>query len=316
MRVSDPFHYRRRRRYCARFRSDEATAQASARPFRRETAARLRGAARLPRRGGAGRGRRRHRDPQAPRRVHRGVGRDRAGAEHAAARLAGDERGPRAVPLLSGRDRGSFLVRRGRLRQPVPVVPSRPAAGAAPRRPDRTGAGALRGRSLHGPARRLVRRAVADRARPRRRDLDRPRTRALGGSRARIRLRLREPRRRGRRHHRAPARTDLRARPRPAAHGGEVRGPPPPPPARGTLPLVRGDAGRRPLRPRRLRERELRRGRPLRGEMALRGGGPGASARAPAVGRPRPRGAARPRRSPCATSRAGTTRSSTSSCRT
>ena len=176
----------------------------------------------------------------------------------------------------------------------------RPDPPPAPllRRPDRTGAGALRGRSLHRPTRRLVRRAVADRARPRRRDLDRPRTRALGGSRARIRLRLREPGRRGRSHHRAPARADLRARSRPAGHGGKVRGPPPPPPTRGTLPLVRGDASRRPLRPRRLRERELRRGRPLRGEVALRGGGPGAPARATALGRPRPRGAARPRRRP------------------
>ena len=85
--MSGSFHYCRRRRYYARFRSNEVTAQTRARPFRRETPARVWGAAREPRRLRGRARRRRRRDPQAPRRVHGRVGRDRARAEHAAARL-------------------------------------------------------------------------------------------------------------------------------------------------------------------------------------------------------------------------------------
>ena len=138
--------------------------------------------------------------------------------------------GPERCPFCPGGIEVPFSYDAAVFDNRFPSFRPDPPSPPRPRRPDRAGAGALRDRALHGPARRLVRRAVGDRARPRPRDLDRPRTRALGGSHARLRLRVREPRRRGRRHHRPPARTDLRARPRPADHRGKVRGPPPLPP--------------------------------------------------------------------------------------
>ncbi len=73
---------------------------------------------------------------------------------------------------------------------------------------------------------------LAHRARPCPRSLDRPDTRAVERSRPCVRLRLREPRRRGRRDDRAPARADLRARPRPADHRCEGGGTPRSPGAR------------------------------------------------------------------------------------
>ena len=269
------------------------------------------------RRGGAGRSRRRRRDPQAPRRVHGRVGRDRAGAEHAAARLAGDERRPRAVPFLSGRSRGSVLVRGGRLRQPVPVVPARRRRR---RRTWTAPTGPAQGRcevvlytdrhdaSFGELSPTELARVVAiwiDRGRELWADPAHAYVCVFENRGAEVGATIAHPHGQIYALDHVPPVTAAKSEAHRRHRLHERR-----------LPLVRRDASRRPLRPRRLRERELRRGRPLRGEVALRGRGPGAAARAAAPGRPRPRGAARPRRSPCATSRAGTTRSSTSRSRT
>ena len=105
------------------------------------------------------------------------------------------------LPVLPRRARGARALRRALVPQPV---------AAAARRP-------LRGRAVHARARRhlLVRSASSGCA-----GWSRPVGRAHGGARGprrrRLRARLREPGRRGRRHHRPPARADLRLRRRAA----------------------------------------------------------------------------------------------------
>ena len=214
-----PFHYCRRRRYYARFRSHEATAQTPARPFRPETAACIRGAARGSRRGGAGRCRRRHRDPQAPRRVHRGVGRIAPARNSrpldSPAKSTDLERCPfcpGGVEVPFSYDAAVFDNRFPSFRpdpQPAPLLdgPTGPAQGRCEvvLYTDRHDAwfGELSPIELA--------RVVAI-------WIDRGRELWADPAHS-IRLRFREPGRRGRSHHRAPARADLRARSRPAGHG-------------------------------------------------------------------------------------------------
>ena len=145
------------------------------------------------------------------------------------------------MPVLPGRHEVPFPVRRGRLRQPVPIVSPGPTAGPALDGPTGPALGRCEvvlythrhDASFGGP--------LAHRARPRPRGLDRPGPRALERSGSRLRLRLREPRLRGRRDDRASARADLRARPRPTDHRGKGGGTPASPRARREMPLVRGD---------------------------------------------------------------------------
>lgn len=193
-------------------------------PSGRSSCRGLRGSPRrFPRRSGAARGSGGH--PPPPRRPHRRVGRGLAPPQRAAARPSRRVGGRRRLPVLPGRRGDPVPLRRGGLREPVPVVRPRAARGASARVADGDGHGArtLRGRPVHPPARGVVRRARAARADARARRLDRSCQRALGRPAARVRARVREPRRRGRRHAGAPARADLRPRAPAAADGEEAR---------------------------------------------------------------------------------------------